>query len=194
MNINEYHFNSRALVTQIIGLPPLEVDAAKLMERRRGARGQLRTWLNGHSCEICFLAVEGEGESANVSLVPFQLIELSPLTEAGMHALDAARDLVEKGWCQGAHALQADGKRTSATDTEACKWCLNAAITRAVHDGYSNQGEAVVERVLDEVQQRLFFVMGVSANSNFFTLVEWNDKQGRTLEEVTALLTEAARL
>ena len=48
--------------------------------------------------------------------------------------LEAAADLLERGWCQGAVALDADGVSTSCHSKTATRWCLIAALTRGAAD------------------------------------------------------------
>lgn len=38
------------------------------------------------------------------------------------------RELIQKGWCTGAHARDSRNGRTHYDDPDACKWCIQGAL------------------------------------------------------------------
>lgn len=95
--------------------------------------------------------------------------------------LRRAAEIVETPgqWCQGALARDALDLRVEANDPRAAKWCLVGAIKKAQCDVLGPDGweagfpEAAID-IADGYQ-------GI-----------WNDKPGRTADEVAAALREAA--
>lgn len=57
--------------------------------------------------------------------------------------LKRAKKLVERGWCKGALARDADGKRVHPFDKSARHWCAEGALQRAAEDDCRGRGVAL---------------------------------------------------
>jgi hypothetical protein len=89
--------------------------------------------------------------------------------------LDAAADLLEKGWAQGHDAETSDGESVELRSVRATCFCAAAAIERKCGDSYY-AGLKLLEQVVGG---------GV---------VTWNDAPERTQAEVVAAVRKAAEL
>jgi hypothetical protein len=76
-------------------------------------------------------------------------------------------------WTQGVYAKDSYGSEVDFNSEAAVCWCLQGAITHR-YTSYRDE-----EGVFEDIQARL----GVH-------LVDWNDKDGRTLDEIRALCLE----
>lgn len=83
--------------------------------------------------------------------------------------LKAARALIERGWCQGEYAKDADGEAVGVREPRAVAWCVRGACYAA----------NVSALPLYDVQR---------------DLTNWNDHPGRTQAEVLNLFDEAIAL
>ena len=99
--------------------------------------------------------------------------------------LKKAKDLVKKGWCTNASALDAIGEPVVPTDPRACRWCLTGAIERAlcdinIHSPYNQlmMNEQLEEILCDRYEQ------------DHLSLTEWNDNHLASQEEVVKLIDE----
>lgn len=102
--------------------------------------------------------------------------------------LDGAGELVKEGWTQGEWARDATGARVHPESTGACRFCMEGALKRAASklepDCRARRGNLVhgatlaIERTLaDELEGEI---------------ADWNDEEGRTQEEVVAVIGQAA--
>lgn len=89
-------------------------------------------------------------------------------------------EYVERGWCQGALAKDADGSRVGPTDPDACQWCAMGAI-RAGH---------LTGSITEEQHVRIFNIINSVCDGLLGT---WNDAPFRTQAEVVAMLREVER-
>ncbi len=99
----------------------------------------------------------------------------------------SARDLVERGWCQGTSAASRDGRRVDPWDPLAERWSVIGALI------------AVWAKWRDTAGSRsaiLAFQLGNIALLGAIDDVpqRWNDASGRTLDEVLSALDRAAQL
>lgn len=86
---------------------------------------------------------------------------------------------MEKGWAQGHYAYTADREPVYPTDERATCFCLAGAISRACSDlKYDSSRGVVAYRRLQAVTGRL----------HKEGPIDYNDKEGRTKEEVLALI------
>lgn len=90
-------------------------------------------------------------------------------------ALEKAADVCERGWCQNALALDADGREVGVHDQEAVSWCIVGALCVVDPEAYID-----VTAHLRDVTDRDF--------------IDWNNAPDRTQGEVVAKLREAAAL
>lgn len=81
--------------------------------------------------------------------------------------------LRQKGWCQGQSALSQEGIVVDATDPRAVRFCAFGAIEKSL--GAVNTDDERVGSLYADIAG---------------SLVDWNDKKGRTAEEVIAKLEE----
>lgn len=90
--------------------------------------------------------------------------------------LKAARDLIDRGWCQKSLVILPDGKQLklmqevdfTSLPPDGCKFCALGAILAAVH-GDIDAADAAYERLYGHLKRRV---------------VAWNDDVDRTKEEV----------
>ena len=88
--------------------------------------------------------------------------------------LNLAADLIEqKGWTQGAMALDAAGTPTKALSPDAVCYCTLGALAKA-----AGGHERVEGRLVSTLAKQL----------KVYSIVDWNDTPGRTKEEVIAAL------
>lgn len=92
----------------------------------------------------------------------------------------AAAMLVRQGWTQGAMARASYGKPCSPFASEARKWCLWGAVTRAILDL-----EAVGARVPDDADSLIMRELELELKD---LPIFWQEHPDRTQEEVLELL------
>lgn len=91
--------------------------------------------------------------------------------------LRAAADLVERGWCQGAYAMDATGRwLTSPWDLGACRFCAIGAIDRSAPDKSS----------------KLRAQMSLEGHVNRAALWAWNDDPQQTQASVATAMRQCA--
>lgn len=107
-----------------------------------------------------------------------------------------AKKLVEKGWCQGSPAREADGSAVFSKETTAVKWCAIGALYRALD--YLKVGMPDTRPSIDYFgmpdtrpsRDYCGKVLGIDANM----VLGWNDADGRTQSEVIEMFEKAYQL
>lgn len=102
--------------------------------------------------------------------------------------LIAAADLIERtGWTQEHFARDSRGKPVITMDESACCFCLIGALDRVrdIGNPYSWYSHRVSLDALSRV---------VGTPADWCSLSGWNDKKGRTKDEVVAALRKAAEI
>ena len=84
-----------------------------------------------------------------------------------IHILGVARRFIQRGWCQKASTRVRKGK---------VQFCLSGAVHHAHPFGDRNLARTALTRVL-----------------NYEGLVSWNDRRGRTKEQVLATIDKAVK-
>ena len=103
--------------------------------------------------------------------------------------LEKARSLVKQGWCQKAFARAPDGKSVGAHSTDAIEWCVTGALQAASGFSYENMiGSRVA--YADYSASRSMFKLANDIASDY-TVMLWNDRQGRTQEQVISAFDKA---
>ena len=104
------------------------------------------------------------------------------------------RELLAKGWTQGAWARDGEGQDVFTDSETATCFCLAGASTRT-RSGVQKLIPNALLRALDCVEPDL---AGRYDKSNDFTvrliIVRWNDRPGRTQSEVLALIDRAIEI
>lgn len=95
--------------------------------------------------------------------------------------LRAARAKVQKGWCQGRLARNADGKGISPDDPDAVSWCAIGGI---------ESNHKITEGQAWEAKRLFRRVVGLTGPG----IDKWNDAPGRTQAEVLAAFDAAIEL
>ena len=103
-----------------------------------------------------------------------------------------ARRLIERGWCQGATARDANGNSVPPWSLEARTWSVVGAFVAGysqMRDGYSEMAEIVSDReavfsAFHEANLALLAAIGEE-------LQPWNDAPSRTQEDVYNAFTRA---
>lgn len=90
--------------------------------------------------------------------------------------LKAARDLLAKGWTQGAYARDEIGLTVGENDKRACRFCSVGAIWAAA--SRLNDGPSEAQSAVERIPRARF-------------LIAWNDDSRRTQADVLALFDEA---
>lgn len=102
-------------------------------------------------------------------------------------ALQNGRNLVQRGWCQGAPSLDERGRVVWPMDKTACRWCLGGSIVA------QDLPLPIVGQVMAALWQAIPEGRGKPELAT--NLVFWNDRRGRTQAEVVGLYDAAiARL
>ena len=101
--------------------------------------------------------------------------------EQVIDALVRARGLVERGWCQGWFARDADGYEVAAVSPQACRFCALGAIRHATN-------------VFVEGDNCIRLVLRAGGNEALGDLFTWNDAPERTQADVLALYDRAIAL
>lgn len=98
--------------------------------------------------------------------------------------LTQARAVIERGWCQGCFARDAEGQPVAATDPLAETFCIRGA-TRVVspNDDARERAHWHLENAIIDVTQR-----------SYTSLASYNDDPGRTQAEVLAVFDAAIKL
>jgi hypothetical protein len=92
------------------------------------------------------------------------------------------RGLLEKGWCKGTLAQDANNKAVEASDAGAARWCLAGAISRTGQDC----DQATVMRAVFRLKNTVFAL----SVPQYYCLRSFNDAQ-KTVEPVLELLDRA---
>ncbi len=94
--------------------------------------------------------------------------------------LEGARELVLKGWCQGAYARDVDGRKCDEISDRAVRWCLIGALRRA-SGGSVADTPGVFGDALHECYRAHYRRGGMS-------MVSWHDAQETTVSDVVAFV------
>ena len=110
--------------------------------------------------------------------------------------LDRVLILLERGWCKGSFARDADGESTDPLDPKAVKWCLWGACIAAA--GGTQRQHEVMEAI-----QSAFLTLhpdvephpqdAIYASDLLHRMADWNDMPHRTVEEVVELVLKTRR-
>ena len=87
----------------------------------------------------------------------------------------------EEKWCKGANARDKDGNIVDPTSSTAKQWCINGALCRCYRK-VADMG-AAANKLSKLLTGRISWPGG--------PYISWQDKKGRTFEEVHQLLKEA---
>ena len=101
--------------------------------------------------------------------------------------LTEAVALVSRSWCQGAAARDRKGRPVDFTSSEAYSFCALGAIERAC-GSHVKPGESPEQ----EQRRRLRMAVEDSLGLKGEGLASWNDRPGRTKEEVVLALERVA--
>ena len=89
---------------------------------------------------------------------------------------------LERGWCQGSPALDADGRFVWPTDPAACAWCLGGAIVATAGEG--ELAHAVTQEIWMAIAEK-------ERPEHPSNLAFWQDRLGRTKAHVLAVIQAA---
>jgi hypothetical protein len=101
----------------------------------------------------------------------------------GLKLLHDAGVLVERGWCQGTEARDANGRATDVAGPDAASWSLLGALQATTVLDPSTE----LQDVGDAVAALAELIMDPS-------LANWNDSESRTKLEVLGVLKDAELL
>lgn len=97
-----------------------------------------------------------------------------------------ARDLVERGWTQGADARAADDTVVHPCDARAVSWSLLGALVVAVEEVAAREGE---QNAIGQLARTCSVLADILDTDS---LVEWNDVGERIREDVVAAFDRVA--
>ncbi len=100
--------------------------------------------------------------------------------KSAKQVLIEAREMVVKGWCQGAWAENEDGLAVDPGDREACAWCITGALRAVAHDTTADRATATAAIIR-------VFPLFMWADS----IINFNDYPARTKAEVLTLFDRA---
>ena len=101
---------------------------------------------------------------------------------------EVRRLIAEVGWTQGASAKLACGVRVSPCAKEAACFCLDGAVSRATNYGFFRKSE---NRLRYTAAATALLCALLPPDLGRTSYVEWNDRPGRTKEDVLALIDRA---
>jgi hypothetical protein len=101
-----------------------------------------------------------------------------------LDVLKEARQLLQKGWCQNDHATDQKGHCVDIGDENAACWCLSGAVRHSLFGQYHL-------KIREEVFTVLAQVIEMPYASPESAILNWNDKKGRTQEEVLMIVDKA---
>jgi len=101
--------------------------------------------------------------------------------------LERAREKVKQGWTQNAMARDGSGNAVSSRDDDAVSWCLSGACNVACFE-IDGGFESIVE--LEHIIQLYIRRYSRNMGSVMNAISHYNDKVGRTQEDVVELLTK----
>ena len=99
----------------------------------------------------------------------------------GLELLELARELIERGWCQGADARDSAGADVDPWEPLATSWSLLGAIVAALEEVSGAFGELP----LAHLAAALYALAEIVDDDS---LTEWNDDPRRTRDEVLRAL------
>lgn len=85
-----------------------------------------------------------------------------------------ARDYIRRGWTQNTGARDDEGSSVLVTDPDAVSWCMLGALDVAC-------------RMTDNSYEDLKYVLGKFLGVSWDKVAEFNDRNGRTVEQVLAV-------
>jgi len=106
-------------------------------------------------------------------------------------ALTQTHDLLSRvGWCQGASARDAHGRSVPCDNERAIQFSLDGALQRVTWpDLAPDPEEPRLWETLTECMYRLAVAAGMNGDSSpWGYLIDWNDVNGRTREQVCELV------
>lgn len=119
---------------------------------------------------------------------PIRAMEYKRMRPAEL--LRAARVYVARSWCQGSNALNASGLPVSPMSPEACQWCWRGAAIRVLEPSQS-----VMSVDLHNEKSKLsLYIAHTFGFKTSARMVQWNDTQHRTQEEVLQRIDELIAL
>jgi len=99
------------------------------------------------------------------------------MTTSPLEALTRAKEIVQKGWCQGTYARSMEGFEVPLSSRhDGCSFCIRGAMIHAC------VGDAGLHRAIDGLAYTVCLEVHACG------LVEFNDAKGRKVEEVVELL------
>lgn len=99
---------------------------------------------------------------------------------------------VSTGWTQGALARDAEGRRVEPWDTRAVAWCLMGALEVGVLET-AGPYLLLLDWAIGAVRDHLPSDDQLLEEGGVYALRAWNDKPGRTREDVLRLLDRILR-
>lgn len=97
--------------------------------------------------------------------------------------LTRTKELLDKGWTRQANARDDEEQEVSVIRDNATCFCLEGALLRALHEHGVSRDSANEDAVFERVQRHL--------PTKYNCLFAWNDEEGRTKEEVIAVVDKA---
>jgi hypothetical protein len=133
----------------------------------------------GEECEAMTTLIDGAIDAmtavvdavAELALAEQAVIEDTPV----VRLLREARALIEQGWCQGHAAETARGSHVDSFNSRAVRFCISGALTQASRR--TRASFAMVQAAADEL----------CTAGDINSLVQWNDANGRTQQQVLDL-------
>jgi hypothetical protein len=94
----------------------------------------------------------------------------------------------QETWCQESPAKDAQGNKVQAFDPKAVKWCALGAIQKTYPPP---QWEEIMDRLLRALSVSEKGIAQLTKSDKACSLMEWNDDQAYSFEEIRGVLFEA---
>ena len=105
--------------------------------------------------------------------------------------VEDAKDLIERGWCQGDFAKDAKGDGCDSSDEEATEFCLIGVINKVTKCSGPTAGfNGMAWRLNSKIRNVLRKAIGASSGEDLDT---WNDSEERTQGEVVDLFSKVIK-
>lgn len=113
--------------------------------------------------------------------------------ETVVDTLKQVRQLLEKGWCKGDFAIDANDEPAMIESADACRWCIVGAVYRACNiQEYDPEHSELVDTGLSKkVLAELEATLCASHEGSIKTLPQFNDEQ-ESVEPVLDLIDKTS--
>ena len=112
--------------------------------------------------------------------------------EEEIKVLEGTKEIIKKGWCQGAAARDARGRSVNSSSAIACTWCLTGAIEKSLQENFKLSWYNGKDSILPKISSLLPPERSepVIRSDQFDVVVDFNDNHATTKEDVLNILSK----